>query len=510
MSKANNQNQDQTPVQDTNELIAQLQAKLDDISASGKQPYPNTFKRTDYAQDLQMAFDGVSKQEIEEKAANGEKTQVNVAGRVMLNRGSFIVIQDMTGRIQLYVARKELDDETRASIKSLDLGDIVGVSGYIGRSGKGDLYVHIETIELLTKSLRPMPNKFHGLADVEARYRNRHLDLMTNETTRDTFMIRSQVISGIRKFMLNERFMEVETPMMHPIPGGAVARPFVTHHNALDMPLYLRIAPELYLKRLVVGGFERVFEINRSFRNEGVSTRHNPEFTMIEFYQAYADHNDLMDLTERLFNELAIDILGTADITYQEEAISLKAPFERLSMPDAIAKYAENFDTARMSDREYLADYVSTTLKQQVKEGFGIGKLQTIIFEETAEHQLRQPTFITQYPAETSPLARRNDDNPEITDRFELFIGGRELANGFSELNDPADQAERFRGQVAEKDAGDDEAMHFDEEYIEALSYGLPPTAGEGIGIDRLVMLLTDSASIRDVILFPHMRRKVE
>lgn len=510
MSKANNQNQDQTPVQDTSELIAQLQAKLDDISASGKQPYPNTFKRTDYAQDLQTAFDGVSKQEIEEKAANGEKTQVNVAGRVMLNRGSFIVIQDMTSRIQLYVARKELDDETRASIKSLDLGDIVGVSGYIGRSGKGDLYVHIETLELLTKSLRPMPNKFHGLADVEARYRNRHLDLMTNETTRDTFMIRSQVISGIRKFMLNERFMEVETPMMHPIPGGAVARPFVTHHNALDMPLYLRIAPELYLKRLVVGGFERVFEINRSFRNEGVSTRHNPEFTMIEFYQAYADHHDLMDLTERLFNELAIDILGTTEITYQEEAISLKAPFARLSMPDAIAKYAENFDTARMSDREYLAEYTSTVLKQQVKEGFGVGKLQTIIFEETAEHQLRQPTFITQYPAETSPLARRNDDNPEITDRFELFIGGRELANGFSELNDPADQAERFRGQVAEKDAGDDEAMHFDEEYIEALSYGLPPTAGEGIGIDRLVMLLTDSASIRDVILFPHMRRKVD
>ena len=510
MSKSNNQNQDQTPVEDTNELIAQLQAKLDDISASGKQPYPNTFKRTDYAKDLQAAFDDVSKQEIEENVAKGEKTQVNVAGRVMLNRGAFIVIQDMTGRIQLYVARKELDPEVLATIKSLDLGDIVGVSGYIGRSGKGDLYVHIESLELLTKALRPMPNKFHGLADVEARYRNRHLDLMTNETTRDTFMMRSQVISGVRKFMLNERFMEVETPMMHPIPGGAVARPFATHHNALDMPLYLRIAPELYLKRLVIGGFERVFEINRSFRNEGVSTRHNPEFTMIEFYQAYADHHDLMDLTERLFNELAVDILGTTEITYQEEAISLKAPFERLSMPDAIAKYAENFDMAKINDRDYLAEYVSTVLKQQVKEGFGVGKLQTIIFEETAEHQLRQPTFITQYPAETSPLARRNDDNPEITDRFELFIGGRELANGFSELNDPADQAERFRGQVAEKDAGDDEAMHFDEEYIEALSYGLPPTAGEGIGIDRLVMLLTDSASIRDVILFPHMRRKVD
>ncbi|MBH0087323.1 lysine--tRNA ligase [Psychrobacter sp. SCQQ22] len=514
MSKQNQNNQaqeEQAPtLEEANELIAQLQAKLDDITASGKQPYPNQFKRTDYAKDLQADFDGISKQEIEEKAANGDKTQVNIAGRVMLNRGSFIVIQDMTGRIQLYVARKELDPETLASIKSLDLGDIVGISGYIGRSGKGDLYVHIEEFNLLTKSLRPMPNKFHGLADVEARYRNRHLDLMTNETTRDTFMIRSQVVSGIRKFMLNERFMEVETPMMHPIPGGAVARPFETHHNALDMPLYLRIAPELYLKRLVVGGFERVFEINRSFRNEGVSTRHNPEFTMIEFYQAYADYHDLMDLTERLFNELALDILDTTEITYQEEAISLKAPFERLSMSNAIAKYAENFDMARINDREYLAEYTSTVLKQQVKDGFGVGKLQTIIFEETAEHQLRQPTFITEYPAETSPLARRSDDNPEITDRFELFVGGRELANGFSELNDPADQAERFRGQVAEKDAGDDEAMHFDEEYIEALSYGLPPTAGEGIGIDRLVMLLTDSASIRDVILFPHMRRKHE
>lgn len=514
MSKQNANNQaseEQAPTaEEANELIAQLQAKLDDISASGKQPYPNQFKRTDYAADLQTAFEGVTKAEIEEKVANGEKTQVHVAGRVMLNRGSFIVIQDMTGRIQLYVARKELDEDTLASIKSLDLGDIVGVSGYIGRSGKGDLYVHIEEFTLLTKALRPMPNKFHGLADVEARYRNRHLDLMTNEATRDTFVIRSQVISGIRKFMLSERFMEVETPMMHPIPGGAVARPFETHHNALDMPLYLRIAPELYLKRLVIGGFEKVFEINRSFRNEGVSTRHNPEFTMIEFYQAYADYHDLIDLTERLFNQLAIDILGTTELTYQGEAISLKAPFARLSMSDAIAQYAEGFDMSRIDDRDYLADYVTNTLHQPINDVFGVGKLKTIVFEETAEHKLRQPTFITEYPAETSPLARRSDDNPEITDRFELFIGGRELANGFSELNDPADQAERFRGQVAEKDAGDDEAMHFDEEYIEALSYGLPPTAGEGIGIDRLVMLFTDSASIRDVILFPHMRRKVD
>jgi lysyl-tRNA synthetase class 2 len=509
MSKQNNK--DQAPAQeDPNELIAQLQAKLDEITASGQQPYPNQFKRTDYAQDLQTAFEGISKQEIEDNVANGKKVQVNVAGRVMLNRGAFIVIQDMTGRVQLYVARKELSAETLASIKSLDLGDIVGVSGYIGRSGKGDLYVHIEAFNLLTKSLRPMPNKFHGLADVEARYRNRHLDLMTNETTREAFVIRSQVISGIRQFMLNERFMEVETPMMHPIPGGAVARPFETHHNALDMPLYLRIAPELYLKRLVIGGFEKVFEINRSFRNEGVSTRHNPEFTMIEFYQAYADYHDLMDLTERLFNQLATDILGSTELAYQEETISLKAPFARISMSDAIAQYAEGFDMAHIDDRQYLADYVSNTLKQPVKDVFGAGKLKTIVFEETAEHKLRQPTFITEYPAETSPLARRNDDNPEITDRFELFIGGRELANGFSELNDPADQAERFRGQVAEKDAGDDEAMHFDAEYIEALAYGLPPTAGEGIGIDRLVMLFTDSASIRDVILFPHMRRKTE
>lgn len=511
MAKQSNQDQTAQPtLEETNELIAQLQSKLDDIKASGKQPYPNQFKRSDFAADLQAQFDGVSKEDIEAKAAAGEKVQVQVAGRVMLNRGAFIVIQDMSGRIQLYVARKELDEDTLALIKSLDLGDIVGVSGYIGRSGKGDLYVHIESIELLTKSLRPMPNKFHGLADIEARYRSRHLDLMTNEASRNTFIIRSQVISGIRKFMLNERFMEVETPMMHPIPGGAVARPFITHHNALDMPLYLRIAPELYLKRLVVGGFEKVFEINRSFRNEGVSTRHNPEFTMIEFYQAYADYHDLMDLTERLFNELANDILGTTEITYQGEAISLKAPFERLSMVDAIAKYAENFDMSQINNRDYLVDYAQNVLKQQVKDVFGVGKLQTIIFEETAEHQLRQPTFITEYPAETSPLARRSDDNPEITDRFELFVGGRELANGFSELNDPADQAERFHGQVAEKDAGDDEAMHFDEDYIEALSYGLPPTAGEGIGIDRLVMLFTDSASIRDVILFPHMRRKVE
>ncbi|WP_338755709.1 lysine--tRNA ligase [Moraxella lincolnii] len=491
-----------------NDLIAQRLAKLQELQtkaqANGKTAYPNTFKREDYAQDLQEKFANVDKETIE----NGEKVYAKVAGRIMLNRGSFMVLQDMTGRIQLYVARKELNDDTLALIKSLDLGDIVAVNGHIGRSGKGDLYVHIETLELLTKSLRPLPDKFHGLSDTEARYRSRHLDLMTNDDSRHAFIVRSQVIAGIRKFMLGERFMEVETPMMHVIPGGAVARPFVTHHNALDMPLFLRIAPELYLKRLVVGGFERVFEINRNFRNEGVSARHNPEFTMIEFYQAYADYQDLMKLTEEMLETLANDILGTTELNYQQEAISLKAPFVRLPMTKAIEKYAQNFDMSKINDRAYLADYVKNELNQEVKDIFGIGKLQTIVFEETAETRLRQPTFITEYPAETSPLARRNDANPQITDRFELFIGGREIANGFSELNDPIDQAERFRQQVAEKDAGDDEAMHYDAEFIEALEYGLPPTAGEGIGIDRLVMLFTDAPSIRDVILFPHMRRK--
>ncbi len=491
-----------------NELIAQRHAKLKQLEekaqAQGKTAYPNTFRRTEYCGDLQVRFEGVDKASIEAS----DKVFVKVAGRVMLNRGSFIVISDVTGRIQLYVDRKGLSADTLELIKSLDLGDIVGAGGYIGRSGKGDLYVHLEEFELLTKSLRPLPDKYHGLTDTEVRYRQRHLDLMTNDDSRRTFVIRSQVIAGIRSFMLGERFMEVETPMMHVIPGGAVARPFVTHHNALDMPLFLRIAPELYLKRLVVGGFERVFEINRNFRNEGVSARHNPEFTMIEFYFAYADYQDAMALTERLLSQLAVDILGTTKLTYQGEELSFEAPFERLPMTKAIERYATDFEMSKIADRDYLATYVKTVLKQEVKDNFGIGKLQTIIFEETAEHKLRQPTFITEYPAETSPLARRNDNNPDVTDRFELFIGGREIANGFSELNDPIDQAERFRQQVAEKDAGDDEAMHYDGDYVEALEYGLPPTAGTGIGVDRLVMLFADAPSIRDVILFPHMRQK--
>ncbi|MDH2272467.1 lysine--tRNA ligase [Moraxella porci] len=492
-----------------NDLIAQRHAKLQALqekaAEQGKTAYPNTFKREDYCQDLQNQFDGVDKAAIE----SGDKVYAKVAGRVMLNRGSFIVIQDMTGRIQLYVDRKGLPSETLETIKSLDLGDIVAASGYIGRSGKGDLYIHLEDFELLTKSLRPLPDKFHGLTDTEVKYRQRYLDLIVNEETKRTFEIRAKVVAGIREFLTKERFMEVETPMMHVIPGGASARPFETHHNALDMPLFLRIAPELYLKRLVVGGFERVFEINRNFRNEGVSTRHNPEFTMIEFYQAYADYKDLMALTENMLEKLAIDILGTTDVPYQGEVFSFKGPFKKISMFDAILEHNPSFTPDNVNDREFLAKFVKEVLKEEVKPGFGLGKLQTIVFEETVESKLRQPTFITEYPAETSPLARRNDHNPHITDRFEFFIGGRELANGFSELNDPIDQAERFQAQVAEKDAGDDEAMHYDADFIEALEYGLPPTAGEGIGIDRLVMLFADAPSIRDVILFPHMRQKV-
>ena len=491
-----------------NDLIAQRHAKLKQIQETakeaGKTAYPNSFKREHYAADLQEQFKDLDKAQIE----GAEHVHVKVAGRVMLNRGSFIVIQDMTGRIQLYVPRKELEKDVLDSIKCLDLGDIIAVEGYIGRSGKGDLYVHIENFELLTKALRPLPDKFHGLTDTEAKYRKRYLDLIVNEETRKTFEIRAKVVAGIRAFLTNARFMEVETPMMHVIPGGASAKPFVTHHNALDMDLYLRIAPELYLKRLVVGGFERVFEINRNFRNEGVSTRHNPEFTMIEFYQAYADYKDLMELTENMLEKLAVDILGSTDVPYGDEVYSFKGPFKKISMFDAILEHNPEFTAENVNDREFLAKFTQDVLKEQVKPSFGLGKLQTIVFEETVETQLRQPTFITEYPAETSPLARRNDENPHITDRFEFFIGGRELANGFSELNDPIDQAQRFQAQVAEKDAGDDEAMHYDADFIEALEYGLPPTAGEGIGIDRLVMLFANAPSIRDVLLFPHMRRK--
>ncbi|NVK00372.1 MAG: lysine--tRNA ligase [Oceanospirillaceae bacterium] len=495
---------DNTAPQDENRLIAERREKLAELREQGN-AFPNTFRRDSYAQDLQDAHADKSKDELE--TAN---IRVSIAGRVMLNRGAFMVLQDMSGRIQAYVNKA-----ARPFAKSLDLGDIIGITGAVHKSGKGDLYVDMEEFQLLTKSLRPLPDKHKGLQDTEIRYRQRYIDLITNQQSRDVFEKRFQIIAAIRNYLSAKRFLEVETPMLQAIPGGASARPFVTHHNALDIEMYLRIAPELYLKRLVVGGFERVFEINRNFRNEGLSTRHNPEFTMIEFYQAYADYKDLMDLTEDMLRTVAQQVLGTTTIvnTVRNEEgevletfeYDLSKPFTRMSVFDAILHFNPDI-TAEALSNEHAARQIAERLDIDVKDSWGLGKIQIEIFEETAEHRLQQPTFITEYPTEVSPLARRSDDNPFVTDRFEFFVGGRELANGFSELNDAEDQAERFRKQVEEKDAGDDEAMHYDADFVNALEYGLPPTAGEGIGIDRLVMLFTDSPSIRDVILFPAMR----
>jgi len=498
------------PAVDENKLIAERKQKLSEMREQGN-AFPNDFRRDAYAADLQTRF-----AEPDNEALEADKQYFSLAGRIMLKRvmgkASFTTIQDMSGRIQLYISRDAVGEDVYAAFKKWDMGDIVGARGYVFKTKTGELSLHVEELRLLTKALRPLPDKFHGMADQEMKYRQRYVDLIVSEETRNTFRIRSQVIDGIRRFMAGRDFMEVETPMMHVIPGGAAAKPFNTHHNALDMPLFLRIAPELYLKRLVVGGFERVFEINRNFRNEGVSARHNPEFTMIEFYQAYADYRDLMDLTEEMLRTVAMDVFKHKPeaertlIEYQGEVFDFGKPFERLSMVDSILKYNPDLTREQLWDYDQAAAIVRTRLKMDVKSIWGIGKLHTLIFEETVETQLRQPTFITEYPAEVSPLARRNDDNAFITDRFEFFIGGREIANGFSELNDPIDQAERFMQQVAEKDAGDDEAMHYDADYIRALEYGLPPTAGEGIGIDRLVMLFANAPSIRDVILFPHMR----
>jgi len=457
--------------------------------------FPNHLERSHYASDItpDMAE---------------QKSVVAVAGRMMLRRvmgkASFCHIQDSSGRIQIYVKSNDLV-ETYDAFKQWDLGDIIAVKGFVFITHTGELSIHAEDIRLLTKSLRPLPDKFHGLADQEMRYRKRYVDLIANEASRQVFLLRIKLIKSLRDFMDQHQFLEVETPMMHPIPGGAVARPFVTHHNTLDMALFLRIAPELYLKRLVVGGFERVYEINRNFRNEGISTRHNPEFTMIEFYQAYADYQTLMQFTETLLRYLCDQVMGKRQIPYQEHIIDFDKPFARLSIQAAILHYHPEITAAQLKDKMQCRQLLDER-KLAYKSSDELGKLHMILFEETVEHLLIQPTFITEYPTEVSPLARRNQDNPDITDRFEFFIAGREIANGFSELNDPEDQAERFQKQVAEKDSGDLEAMHFDSDYIEALEYGMPPTAGEGIGIDRLVMLFANAPSIRDVILFPQLR----
>ena len=495
--------------QDENKLIAERRAKLEVIreqaSNANISSFPNDFRRKNLADDLQKKYSNKLKEELE---ISGH--EVSVAGRLIRNRGAFMVVQDMSGTIQLYVTK-----EARPFAKSLDLGDIVGINGVLHKSGKGDLYVSMDDNYLLTKSLRPLPDKHHGLSDKELRYRQRYVDLIVNPDSREVFKIRTQVINFLRSYLNDNHFMEVETPMLQVIPGGAAARPFVTHHNALDLDMYLRIAPELYLKRLVVGGFERVYEINRNFRNEGLSTRHNPEFTMLEFYQAYSDYIDLMDMTEDMLRKLAFSVLGKFTVsstlrdkqgeTIQEKIYDFSKPFQRMSVFNSILKFNAGITAEELSD-EQGARNLASNLDIPLKDIWGLGKVQIEIFEKTVEHLLDEPTFITEYPTEVSPLARRNDNNRFVTDRFEFFVGGKEIANGFSELNDAEDQALRFSQQVAEKDAGDEEAMHYDSDYIRALEYGLPPTAGEGIGIDRLVMLLTNSSSIRDVLLFPHMR----
>ncbi|WP_318478034.1 lysine--tRNA ligase [Photobacterium leiognathi] len=493
-------------LQDENKLIAERRAKLDMIRENCKaNGHPNDFRRDSLAADLEAKYGEMTKEELEEAGH-----VFAIAGRIMAKRGPFLAIQDVSGRIQAY-ASKDVQKELKEKYSGLDIGDIIGIKGALHKSGKGDLYVNMDEYELLTKALRPLPEKFHGLTDQEMRYRQRYVDLIVNDDSRHAFVVRSKVVSAIRNFMVSKGFMEVETPMMHVIPGGATARPFITHHNALDIDMYLRVAPELYLKRLVVGGFERVFEINRNFRNEGLSPRHNPEFTMMEFYMAYADYNDLMDLTEEMLSNIAMDVLGSSKMPYGEYEVEFAGPYARMSMLDAIKKY--NPDHAEIqaltyegvADRELMVK-IAKSVHVDVEDFWTCGQLLEEIFGETAEPQLMQPTFITEYPADISPLARRNDENPFITDRFEFFIGGREVANGFSELNDAQDQDQRFKAQVDAKDAGDDEAMYYDADYITALEHGLPPTAGQGIGIDRLVMLLTNTHTIRDVILFPAMR----
>ncbi|MBO9535270.1 lysine--tRNA ligase [Herbaspirillum sp.] len=514
MTTQNNNAAQAAPAADENSIIAERRAKLAAIREQGV-AFPNDFRPADKASDLHAKYDG-----LENEALEANPVTVSVAGRMMLKRvmgkAAFATLQDASGaradgRIQLYVTKDVTGDEAMAAFKHYDLGDILGAEGTLFKTKTGELSVKVTRLKLITKSLRPLPDKFHGLADQEMKYRQRYVDLIMSEETRRTFKARTAAMSSIRRFMETNGFMEVETPMLHPIPGGAAAKPFITHHNALDMQMFMRIAPELYLKRLVVGGFERVFEVNRNFRNEGVSPRHNPEFTMMEFYAAYVDYQWLMGFTEQVIRQAAIDAHGTAVLTYQGRELDLSKPFDRLTITGAILKYAPQYTEAQLAD----IDFLRTELKkfgvktdQAPLAGAGIGSLQLALFEETAESQLWNPTYIIDYPVEVSPLARASDTVPGITERFELFITGREIANGFSELNDAEDQAARFQAQVAAKDAGDEEAMYYDADYIRALEYGMPPAGGCGIGIDRLMMLITDSPNIRDVILFPHLRRE--
>ena len=490
-------------VEDESEILAIRKQKLDALRKQGN-PFPNDFRREDYAKDLHEAHGELTKEALE-----AAQVSASVAGRVMLRRvmgkASFVTLQDVTGRIQAYIRQSDVGDEAYEAFNKWDMGDIVAIRGTVMKTNKGELSVKATEIRMLTKSLRPLPEKHAGLTDTEARYRQRYVDLIVNEASRDVFIKRGKIVDGIRRYFLDRDFMEVETPMMLASPGGATAAPFTTHYNALDTDMYLRVAPELNLKRLVVGGFEKVFEINRNFRNEGVDTNHSPEFTMLEFYWAYADFNDLMDLTEELFRGVAEQVLGSSKFIYKNTEIDFGLPFKRMSMAEAIISFNPDITAGQLAD-ESSARALAKKLGVEPEASWGQGKLVMEIFEACVEDKIEQPIFITQHPTEVSPLARRNDDDPTLTDRFELFCMGNEIANGFSELNDAEDQAERFRKQVEAKDAGDGEAMHYDADYIEALEYGLPPTAGEGIGIDRLVMLLTDSQSIRDVILFPHMR----
>lgn len=495
-------------VEEENHIIAERIAKLDKLRAEHK-AFPNDFVRKDKLADIRTKYDGMPEEELHEK-----NVPVAIAGRVMLKRvmgkASFANVRDGSGSIQLFLSATDCGQETYDLFKKVvDLGDIVGVEGTLFHTKKGELSVRVNTLRILTKSIRPLPNKFNGLADQEIRYRQRYLDLIMNEETRKTFMLRSKMILATRRFMIQNGFMEVETPMLHPIPGGASAKPFVTHHNALDMDMFLRIAPELYLKRLVVGGFENVFEINRSFRNEGVDVRHNPEFTMMEFYAAYREYHWLMDFTEDLLRFVAKETVGTDVLQYQGNTIDLSKPFDRLTAKDAVLKYCPEYTSENLEDAAFMHKEL-VRLGEPQKEGVGVGALQMAMFEATTEAKLINPTYIIDYPVEISPLARASDTRPGITERFELFMAGRETANGFSELNDPQDQAARFRAQAKLKAEGDDEAMYYDADYVRALEYGLPPTGGCGVGLDRFAMLLTDSPSIRDVLLFPHMRAETQ